>query len=134
MNRIRSIIAICAVILSALHAGAVRAECPLPRVRVGMAAVVAPGINQLNLRALPATDTGIVGQLYAGNALTVISEARCNRGYHWLRIELESGRRGWVAEGDWDAFYILPARDAETGYTPMPYEWSCPTVRRCPLM
>ncbi len=91
----------------------VRADegCPgAPRslVAVGAAAVVAPGIDRLNLRILPARDTGIIAPLYAGNTLTILSQGSCNGGLTWWQVETASGRRGWVAEGTWTAYYLLP--------------------------
>ncbi|MDZ4763997.1 MAG: SH3 domain-containing protein [Chloroflexota bacterium] len=109
---------------------------PAPRLRIGMAVVVSPDVGTLNLRALPARDTGVVTRLYADTPLTVIGGRSCNGVYGWWRVETAGGQRGWVAEGDWDLYYLIPARDLITGHTPTPFEWSCESVRdvrRCPL-
>jgi hypothetical protein len=98
-------------------------NAPLPRLRVGIEAVVMPGIGRLNLRALPAVDTGIELQLYEGNRVTVIAGPSCNGMYNWWRVETANGRRGWVAEGTWETYYVVPARDE--GRTPDPVEFTC---------
>lgn len=107
-------------------------HAPAPRLREGLAAVVAPGIDGLNLRTLPAVDTGIITRLYAGNPLTVISGPSCNRAINWWRVELPGGVRGWVAEGTWEAYWVIPADEAERPVDP--YEWTCHRLRRmvCP--
>lgn len=109
---------------------------PAPRLHIGASARVAPEVGTLNLRALPARDTGIVTRLYANTPLTIIGGRSCNGVYGWWRVETARGERGWVAEGDWNLFYLIPARDIQTGHTPTPYDWSCETIRdprRCPL-
>jgi len=100
--------------------------------RPGMAAVVAPNVGRLNVRALPAVETGIRAQLYSGAALKIVDGPSCNGGYNWWHVELPNGTRGWVAEGTWDVYYIIPA-----GMTrpPHPFERTCPPrlPRRCIL-
>jgi hypothetical protein len=93
-----------------------------------MAAVVAPGIDRLNVRALPAVDTGILARLYAGGAVTVISGPSCNRALNWWRVELADGTRGWVAEGTWEAYWLIPADEAAHPVDPI--EWACDGVFR----
>lgn len=98
-------------------------NAPLPRLRIGMIAVVAPTINRLNLRALPAVGTGVVAVLEPGDIMTVIDGPSCNRPYNWWRVELADGARGWIAEGTWDEFFVGPLTDQ---FTPVdPYVWSC---------
>ena len=87
-------------------------DAPLPRLIVGAQGEVAPGIDRLRLRALPAVGTGEVGLLYAGNVFEVISGPSCNGGYAWWRVVLEEGTTGWVAEGDWQQYYLRPISDA----------------------
>ena len=86
-------------------------NAPLPRLVVGERGEVAPGIDRLRLRALPAVGTGEVSRLYAGNAFEVIAGPSCNGGYAWWRVALEDGTTGWVAEGDWTQYYLRPASD-----------------------
>lgn len=107
-------------------------HAPLPRLRPGMIAAVAPEINRLNLRALPAVSTGVVDLLGSGDIMTVLSGPSCNGNYNWWRVELENGNRGWVAEGNWERFYVIPLRDQFA--PPDPFEWSCPpriATRHC---
>jgi SH3-like domain-containing protein len=107
------------------------ADCPsAPASIIGveMEVIVAPGIGTLNVRALPARDTGVVSRVSAGVRLRAISEASCNGHYLWRRVELANGTRGWVAEGDWDGYYLIPA-DARR--VPAPFSWTCPPARRC---
>lgn len=94
---------------------------PPPRLRVSGEAVVVTG--RLNLRALPAVETGVVTQLYGGNHVMVIGGPSCNGLYNWWRIESANGSRGWVAEGAWDQYYIVPAEDAEQ--PPTPFDAMC---------
>jgi uncharacterized protein YgiM (DUF1202 family) len=106
-------------------------HAPRTRLRAGMEAVVAPGIGVLNLRALPAVDTGIETQISAGMQMTVLSGPSCNGNINWWRVELLSGRRGWVAEGTWEQYFVIPTRDVEHPRNPVDY--SCPpiTLTRC---
>ncbi|MBE2182890.1 MAG: SH3 domain-containing protein [Anaerolineae bacterium] len=116
-------------------------DCPLApatRLHVGMTAVVSPLIGQVNLRALPAVSTGIETPLYQGNRVTVLAGPSCNRHFQWWRVETVNGRRGWVAEGTWENYYLIPTRefDAYPDYAiANPAEYSCPrhrpAVSRC---
>jgi hypothetical protein len=111
------------------------AFCPLaPFTRLYPAgvAVVAPGIRQLNLRALPALTTGIERQLAQGAALTLIGGPVCNNAFVWWRVELADGARGWAAEANWRLFFLAPVHASST-LTPL--DWSCQArpPRICPL-
>lgn len=94
---------------------------PPTRLRVDAEAVVITG--RLNLRTLPVVEGGITAQLYSGNPVTVIGGPSCNGLYNWWRVESASGTRGWVAEGAWDQYYVVPAEDAEQ--PPMPFDVMC---------
>ncbi len=109
------------------------ASAPRPRLSAGIEAVVAQDVRRLNLRTLPAVDTGVQRLLNAGVTLTVLNGPSCNGGYNWWRVETAKGERGWVAEGDWDAYYIVPVTDV--GHVVDPFDWSCPRLspRFCPL-
>jgi len=110
---------------------------PAPRLHEGMIVIVSPQIGQLNLRALPAVDTGIETALYQGNQLTVLAGPSCNGHYFWWRVETANGRRGWVAEGSWERYYLITADEA-AAVPPRyvdPVEYACPErrpiLRRC---
>ncbi|MCC6804842.1 MAG: SH3 domain-containing protein [Anaerolineae bacterium] len=94
---------------------------PPPRLIEGGEAVVIAG--RLNVRALPVVEAGAVTQLYPNNRVTVIRDASCNGGYTWWRVESANGSRGWVAEGAWDQYYIVPGEDAEA--PPTPFDVMC---------
>ena len=81
---------------------------PLPRLMVGERGEVAPGVDRLWLRALPAVGTGEVRLLYTGNQFEVIGGPSCNGGYHWWRVQMDTGETGWVAEGIWETYYLRP--------------------------
>lgn len=98
-------------------------NAPAPRLRVGMQAVIAENIGPLNLRALPAVSTGVEVQLYSGNRLTILSGPSCNGHYNWWRVETANGRRGWVAEGTWQTYWVVPQYDFERRIAPL--DWSC---------
>lgn len=103
---------------------------PRSRLYPGQNAIVAEGVGPLNVRALPAVGTGIRDQLYTGNRVTVLSGPSCNGGFNWWRVETGAGVRGWVAEGTWLRYWLIPARDVDqTGYTPDPLAFTCPTSR-----
>jgi hypothetical protein len=105
---------------------------PAPRLRVGMQAIVAENIGPLNLRALPAVSTGVEVQLYSGNQLTVLSGPSCNGHFNWWRIETANGHRGWVAEGTWQDYWVVPLPDFDRHINPL--DWSCLPrfdTRRC---
>ncbi len=95
---------------------------------MGIEAVVAKGVRRLNLRALPAVDTGVQRLLNGGVTLTVLTGPSCNGGYNWWRVETAKGERGWVAEGDWEAYFVVPASDG--AHTVSPVDWSCPRLAR----
>lgn len=107
-------------------------NAPASRLNAEQTAVIAPGIGPLNLRALPAVDTGIEQRLYEGARLFILSGPSCNGTRQWWRVETEGGQRGWVAEGDWEAYFIVPAN---IPWIPTPLEWSCPPyqLRQCPV-
>ncbi|MEP7292782.1 MAG: SH3 domain-containing protein [Chloroflexota bacterium] len=98
-------------------------QAPAPRLRVGGEAVVAEGVDRLNMRALPAVDTGVRVQLYSGNTLSVIGGPSCNGLYTWWRVESANGSRGWVAEATWDQYFVVPIEDAAE--PPTPFEGAC---------
>lgn len=115
--------------------------CPLvpaPRLRPGMEAVVAPGLWGLNLRALPAVSTGVRVQIGAGQRMIVLDGPSCNGRYQWFRVELPNGVTGWIAEGEWAGYYIMPATPEGAARSIVtPYDWSCREQfdgRRCPEM
>jgi hypothetical protein len=117
------------------------ADCPLapaPRLRVGMPAVVAPGVWGLNLRALPAVSTGVRAQLSAGQRLTITGGPSCNRQFRWFRVELPDGVGGWLAEASWSGYFVVPAReDGTPRQLVSPLDWSCAgrfDSRRCLLV
>lgn len=127
MKRTLSLILLILILCASPNLGAVFADActnaPAPRLRVGMEAVVAPNIGPLNLRALPAVSTGVGVQLYSGNQLTVLSGPSCNGHFNWWRVETANGQRGWVAEGTWQTYWVVPARDSERQVNPL--NWSC---------
>jgi hypothetical protein len=86
-------------------------DAPLPRLQVGVRGEVAPGINRLRLRLLPAVGTGEVHLLYAGNQFEVLAGPSCNGGYNWWRVALDSGETGWAAEGTWAEYFLRPLND-----------------------
>jgi hypothetical protein len=103
-----------------------------------MQAVVAPGLWGLNLRALPAVSTGVRVQIGAGQRLTVLDGPSCNGHYQWFHVELPNGVSGWLAEGAWEGYYVLPAGpDGEPRAAVSPLDWSCPAnlaARQCPTL
>lgn len=107
-------------------------SAPASMFTLGDTVVVAPGVDRLNMRFLPAVGTGIAAPLYHGNRLTVIGGPSCNGMYTWWRVETSIGKIGWVAEGTWSVYYLLPAEmpsDLPAEYAPdhppTPYEWTC---------
>lgn len=99
-------------------------HAPAPILAEGDAAIVAPNLGPLNLRLLPAVSTGIAAQLYGGSRVTVIGQPSCNGEYTWLRVEVPGGRSGWIAQGDWNSYWLLPA-DMAAEDVPTPFEFSC---------
>jgi hypothetical protein len=86
---------------------------PPPRLEIGMPAEVAPTIDRLRLRLLPAVGTGEQRLLWAATPFEVLAGPSCNGGYVWWRIQLADGVTGWVAEGTWSEYYIQP-REPQT--------------------
>ncbi|MBZ0303312.1 MAG: SH3 domain-containing protein, partial [Anaerolineae bacterium] len=87
-------------------------DAPLPRLMVGEQAAVAPGVDRLRLRALPAVRAGEIRLLYAGRTFEVLAGPSCNGGYNWWRVQTAEGMSGWVAEGTWEQYYLRPVREA----------------------
>ncbi|MBL8132024.1 MAG: SH3 domain-containing protein [Anaerolineae bacterium] len=113
--------------IRAAHAEACR-HSPAPIITEGDAVVVAPGMNGLNLRALPAVGTGRVATLNQGYPLTVIGGPSCNGMYTWWRVETPTGVSGWVAGGTWTTYYLIPAElppEVEGDAPPTPFDWTC---------
>ena len=105
---------------------------PRPRLHIGDSAVIAQELRGVNMRALPARDTGVIALLNPGSTLTVIGGASCNGGYNWWRVEAITGARGWVAEGTWEGYWVIPIDKRESPVDPV--EWSCGVgigSRRC---
>ena len=101
-------------------------DAPLPRLIVGESGEVAPGVDRLRLRALPAIGAGTIRTLYARNAFTVLAGPSCNSGYNWWRVEMENGDKGWLAEAEWSRYYLTPISDepktfCNSGETPWLY-------------
>lgn len=138
MKRISSLILLILALYASPNLGVLSAaadacsNAPAPRLHVGLEAVVAANVGPLNLRALPAVSTGVEVQLYSGNVLNVLAGPSCNGHFNWWRVETRNGRRGWVAEGTWERYWVVPARDAERLIDPV--GWTCSfrfAVRRC---
>ena len=112
-------------------------SAPASRLHPGMTAVVAPGLWGLNLRALPAVSTGVRAQIGAGQRMTILDGPACNGRYHWFRVELPNGVSGWLAEGTWQEYYLVPSTPEGVARSIVtPVEWSCRErfdPRRCPL-
>jgi len=102
-------------------------NAPRSRLAAGMIAVVAPGIGALNVRRLPAVGAGVADRLYSGNRVTVISGPSCNGGLNWWRVTTGAHVTGWVAEGTWLAYWLIPAHAAGRILTPLMF--SCPPLR-----
>ena len=94
-------------------------NAPLPRLQIGDEAVVAREADGLTLRALPAVSTGVDAKLYSGNHLKVIGGPSCNGGYNWWRVQTDRGTKGWVAEGSWAYYYVVPLEDAQQPPSPI---------------
>ena len=112
-------------------------SAPASRLHPGMTAVVAPGLWGLNLRALPAVSTGVRAQVGAGQRMTILDGPACNGRYHWYRVELPNGVSGWLAEGTWQEYYLVPPPPQGLARALLtPVERSCRErcdPRRCPL-
>jgi hypothetical protein len=110
-------------------------HAPRSRLAPGMVAAVAPGLGPVNVRAFPAVNTGIRAQLYGGNRVTILSGPSCNGQLNWWRVETRSGVRGWMAEGTWNRYWLIPQRDIDLNRPALsPFDWSCPvrhTVGHC---
>lgn len=60
------------------------------------------------VRELPGTQGRIRGQMQPGAVFLVLGGPRCSDNYSWWMIRAESGDlQGWVAEGDFGAYWIV---------------------------
>lgn len=90
-----------------IFAGGDCPAAPVSRLESGMMGRVS--VDRLNLRLLPAVGAGSLGPLYSGESFTVLDGPACNGGYAWWRVEMRaSGVMGWLAEADWDMYYLAP--------------------------
>jgi hypothetical protein len=126
----RAIFLILLIFMFSASPNAARADscsnAPLPRLKVDEMGQVAPGIDRLRLRALPAIGAGTLRTLYAGNTFTVLSGPSCNSGYNWWHVEMEGSGTGWLAEAEWARYYLMPISDepktiCNSGETPWLY-------------
>lgn len=119
MKRIVPCLLIFILLLAGLPAAAEACpSAPLTRLLPTIEGVVAPGVQGLNLRALPAIGAGTVLTLNSGTRFTVISGPSCNSGYNWWRVTVigTGGTTGWIAEADWMRYFVQP----DTGVEPHP--------------
>ncbi len=104
------------------------AHAPASLVVLGDSAVIARGVDRLNMRFLPAVGTGIVATLYQNTAVTLIGGPSCNGLYTWWRVQVPGGASGWIAEATWQRYFVLPTTlppEVPADTLPTPFEWSC---------
>lgn len=80
----------------------------------GRAQVTFTDGTPLRLRTTPGGE--ILQRLAEGTPFVIIDGPRCDDDFTWWRVELANGSRGWLAEGNEDAYFIepLPTVTAET--------------------
>ena len=61
----------------------------------------------LNVRAAPGTENDVIAQLLVGQVFVVLDGPECHGDYIWYYVR-RSNLQGWVAEGDFSLYYILP--------------------------
>jgi hypothetical protein len=61
----------------------------------------------VNVRSAPGTQNRVVGQLEIGDVFLVLDGPECSASYAWFQIQM-GDLRGWIAEGDIDAYYVAP--------------------------
>ncbi|MEL6403793.1 MAG: SH3 domain-containing protein [Chloroflexota bacterium] len=64
-------------------------------------------ISGSNLRFLPATTAQLLTIIPNGAIIPVLDGPSCTNGFAWWQVEYD-GERGWVAEGDNNAYYLAP--------------------------
>ncbi|MFZ1754261.1 MAG: LysM peptidoglycan-binding domain-containing protein [Caldilineaceae bacterium] len=81
---------------------------------VGDMAVVNSTPPQPNrVRSRPSTGGTVLGRLQPGEAMEILDGPVCANGWVWWYVQgLEQELRGWTAEGDGPAHWLLPAVDA----------------------
>jgi len=87
--------------------------CPNARpsqLSVGMQAYISDDPPVPNrVRALPSTDATIWGWIYSGETVEVLDGPACSNSWVWWKVRsLKTGLTGWTAEGDQDAYWLLP--------------------------
>lgn len=86
------------------------------RLTVGKYAAVSTDPPLANrLRSGPGKSYPIVGKIQPGEVMQVLDGPRCADGWAWWKVrELDTGLIGWTAEGDLDAYWLVPCEDAAT--------------------
>lgn len=92
---------------------------PAPRLVVGEQGRVLPG-QANNVRDLPSTSGGRVGQIPSEGVFAVLEGPTCADGFNWWRVDYD-GMVGWTVEGQGEEYWVepLPAVD-EPAETPVP--------------
>jgi predicted Ser/Thr protein kinase len=83
---------------------------PLSRLRVGTEAMVSfdpPLANRV--REFPNTSADVLGMIDPGEQVSILEGPACSSGWVWWRVRTSWGLVGWTAEGDDEAYWLVPA-------------------------
>jgi hypothetical protein len=88
-------------------------ECPgaaPQRVMIGKQAIVCTQSEDLYVREEPGNDGKPLTGIGPGTSFTILDGPSCSNNWSWWKVELDTGREGWVAEGgdDIDPYFICP--------------------------
>lgn len=80
---------------------------PISRLTLGVTAAVVAGLGSNNVRAEPASTSGLVGVLPADARFEIIGGPVCGGGYTWWEVQSQH-LTGWTAEGQGQTYWIAP--------------------------
>ena len=86
---------------------------PETRLQVGLTAHVIPEPPiPNNVRQSPSTSSELVGLLQPGEAFKILDGPKCGDGLvYWYVESLETGLKGWTAEGDEDGYWLAAGEE-----------------------
>lgn len=96
-------------------------DLPEPRLIIGQRGQVTPG-NANNLRDVPSTSGGRLGQIPGGGVFEVLEGPVCAEGFNWWKVSF-AGVEAWTVEGNDGDYWLEPIAPTPTPAptaTPMP--------------
>ena len=100
-------------IVGNIHSPAANAqECLPTHLEIGSEARVTPGASN-RMRSEPNTSAEQIGQIPAGDVMTILDGPQCNDGFLWWQVRYNT-LEGWTVEGNDTDYFLEPVSSAAT--------------------